>query len=300
MYRPTSNNFFTGAGLMCLGLIQAGVDVQQSVDLDKNAIRTMRMNPHYFKHRIIWDDVTQMLVMDQAESDMQVFTYPCTKYSTIGDIHGVRTGDELFLHAFRQFAIRQPEMYVVENVPGMKMFKVVMEAMTKLPGYYVHVFCPLDASLWLPQRRERLIIIGTKKPFNISHPSEAKQKPTIKSILEINPQIRVNKTVLSRLNGSYRDKPIIVDPDDSDAIAPCCVAHYAKDMGTRLVKDKNYPDGVRPFTIREYARLQGLPDDFILPDMNYAYKQIGNGVAVPVARWVGEQAIKYFNQNKVA
>lgn len=123
----------------------------------------------------------------------------------------------------------------------------------------------------------------------------ANQRPTVKSILEKDVSIRVNQTVLARLKGAYRDKPIIVDPEDSNAIAPTCVAHYAKDMGTRLVKDKNYPAGVRPFTIREYARLQGVPDDFILPDKNYAYKQIGNGVAVPMARWIGQQALKYFN-----
>jgi DNA (cytosine-5)-methyltransferase 1 len=45
----------------------------------------------------------------------------------------VRTGDDLFLHFFRHVAIRRPELYVVENVPGMRKFPVVMEAMTKLP-----------------------------------------------------------------------------------------------------------------------------------------------------------------------
>src|SRR5256714_15579930 len=94
-----------------------------------------------------------------------VATYPCTKYSPIGDIHGVRTGDDLFLHFFRHVAIRRPELYVVENVPGMKKFPVVMEAMTKLPDYYVHVECPVKSSTWLPQKRDRLIIIGSRRSF---------------------------------------------------------------------------------------------------------------------------------------
>jgi DNA (cytosine-5)-methyltransferase 1 len=295
MYIPTANSFFSGAGLMDIGLMQAGVKINQSVDLDKRAVKCMQMNAHYFSHRIVWDDVKEMTVLDQPQSDIQVFTYPCKKYSLIGEIHGVRTGDELFLHALRNIAIGQPEMYVVENVPGMKQFRVVMEAMTMLPGYYVNIFCPMDAALWLPQRRERLILIGTKRPFNISAPSAASNIPTIKSIIEKGAIIRVNDTVIARLNGEYRDKPIIVDPDDLNSIAPTCVAHYAKDMGTRLLKDLSYAHGVRPFTIREYARLQGIPDDYILPDMNYSYMLIGNGVAVPKARWVGEQAIKYFN-----
>src|SRR6185503_1910127 len=161
---PTVKSYFSGAGLMDIGLMQAGLNVIQSVDLDKRAIEAMHMNPQYFSHRIVWDDVKEMTVLDQPKSDIHVFTYPCKKYSLIGEIHGVRTGDELFTHALRHIAIEQPEMYVVENVPGMKHFRVVMEAMTKLPGYYVNIFCPIDASIWLPQKRERLILIGTKKP----------------------------------------------------------------------------------------------------------------------------------------
>jgi DNA (cytosine-5)-methyltransferase 1 len=61
------------------------------------------------------------------------------------------------------------------------------------------------------------------------------------------------------------------------------------------VKDKNAKHGVRPFTIREYARLQGVPDDYIFPDKRSSYKIIGNGVPVPMARWVGMQAMRYFN-----
>lgn len=292
---PTAKSYFSGAGLMDLGLMQAGVNVIQSVDLDKRAIRTMHMNRKYFNHRILWEDVKEMTVLDQPKSDIHVYTYPCKKYSLIGEIHGIRTGDELFTHAFRHFALEQPEMYILENVPGMKHFKVVMEAMTKLPGYYINIFCPLDAKLWLPQSRERLIIIGTKKPFYISEPTQATLRPTIKSILEKDVQIELNESVIARIKGEYRDKPIIVDPENKDSIAPTCVAHYSKDMGTRLVKDKNYQYGVRPFTVREYARLQGVPDDYILPNKNYAYELVGNGVAVPKARWIGEQAIKYFN-----
>lgn len=296
MYKPTANTFFSGAGLMDIGLIQAGIKVQQSVDLDKRAVNTMRLNPQYHNHRVLWDDVTNMTVNDQPDADIFAFTFPCKKYSLIGEIHGVRTGDELFLHALRFVALKQPEMYVVENVPGMKFFPVVMEAMTKLPGYYVTVLCPLNASLWLPQNRERLIIIATKKPFHIQAPSVSTLKPRIKDIIEKGVDIRINPTVIARMNGEYRDLPIIVNPDDDSAVAPCCVAHYSKDMGTRLVKDASYKGGVRPFTVREYARLQGVPDDYIFPNKTYAYELIGNGVAVPKARWMGEQAIKYFNQ----
>lgn len=295
MYRPTAKGYFSGAGGMEIGLMQAGVSMKQSLDLDIDAIACMNSNAHYFNHSILHTDIKNVTVLSQEQSDIVVGTYPCTKYSAIADIHGARTGDDLFLHFFRHIAIERPEMYVVENVPGMKKFKVVMEAMTKLPDYYVNVFCPIDAANWLPQRRKRLILIGTRKPFFIQAPTESNNKLRLKDILERNPDVEMPDYVISRINGKYRDKPIVVDPEQPKAIAPTCVAHYAKDLGTRLVKDKNSKYGVRPFSVREYARLQGFPDDFHFENKRTSYKLIGNAVPVHMGRWVGQQAIKYFN-----
>jgi DNA (cytosine-5)-methyltransferase 1 len=295
MYTPTAKGYFSGAGLMEIGLMQAGIKMLQSLDLDPVATQCMHSNPHYFPHTILTECIKSKRVLDQPKSDIIVGTYPCNKYSAIADIHGTRTGDDLFLHFFRHIALEQPEMYIVENVPGMKKFKVVMEAMTKLPNYYVNVFCPIKASYWLPQKRDRLILIGTKKPFFITPPNEVENKPRLKQLLEVNVDVPMPDYVHARLKGKYRDKPIIVDPDIPGAIAPTCVAHYAKDLGTRLVKDKQSLYGVRPFTIREYARLQGVPEDFHFTNQLSSYKLIGNGVAVPMARWVGKQAVRYFN-----
>lgn len=295
MYRPVAKGYFSGCGGLEIGVMKAGVEVIQSLDIDPEATACMKMNPQYFSHSILTKDIKDMTVLDQIGTDIILGTYPCTKYSAIADIHGTRTGDDLFLHFFRHIAIEQPEMYVVENVPGMRKFKVVMEAMTKLPGYYMNIFCPLDASNWLPQKRQRLILIGTRKPFYIQAPSQVSTRPSIKDILEPNAEIVLNPSVIARINGEYRDKPIVVDPDSSGAIAPTCVAHYAKDMGTRLVKDNRSEYGVRPFTIREYARLQGFPDDFQFENKRSAYRLIGNAVAVDMGTWIGDQAMKYFN-----
>jgi len=294
MYHPLANDYFSGCGGLCLGVQRAGVRVQQSMDLDEKATDTMRMNPHYFGHEIITGDITGKLVLDQPDADIHFFTYPCTKYSPIGDIHGVRTGDELYLHALRHIALKQPEMYVLENVPGMKKFPIVMEAMTQLPNYYYSIFCPLETTTWLPQRRSRLIVFATKKPFSISEPRPS-LRPRLKDLLEKEPEIHIPKCLVARMNGEYRDLPIIVDPDLPGAVAPTCVAHYMKDLGTRVVKDKNSPVGVRPFTKREWARLQGFPDDMMFKDDGYTYKLVGNAVPVHMGNWIGEQCIKYFN-----
>lgn len=101
--------------------------------------------------------------------------------------------------------------------------------------------------------------------------------------------------VIRRIRGEYRDLPIIVDPSKPDAIAPTCVAHYSKDLSTRLVKDKKSKYGLRPFSIREYARLQGFPNDFIFENKRSSYRLIGNAVPVDMGKWVGDVAMKYFN-----
>jgi DNA (cytosine-5)-methyltransferase 1 len=298
MYKPTAKGYFTGAGGMEIGMLQAGIDVRQSLDLDLDAIECLKFNTKYFDHKVLYQDIKDIRVLNQEKTDVIIGTYPCAKYSTIADIHGTRTGDDLFLHFFRHIAIEQPEAYVVENVPGMKKFQVVMEAMTKLPGYYVNVICPVDALNWLPQTRKRLIIIGTKKPFLISTPQASNSRIRMKDIIERDPIYDMPDYILNRINGKYRDQPIIVDPDQPGSFAPTCVAHYAKDMGTRLVKCKNAEYGLRPFSVREYARLQGFPDDFYFPEKRSSYKLIGNAVPVHMGRWAGGELMKYFNRGQ--
>lgn len=286
---PTVNSYFCGAGLMDIGLLEAGITINQAFELDPDACKTYR---HNLGDHVKQCDITQELVLEQDSCDGMVFTYPCTKYSTIADIHGTRTGDELFLHALRHLAIARPEFYAVENVPGMRAFPIVMEAMSKLPDYYVQIFCPIKSETWLPQRRHRLIIIGTRRPFSI-RPPENTRPVSLADILEAEPRVTIPKAIKTRMAGGYRDLPIISDPEKGD-IAPTCVAHYAKDKSTRLVADKRFPLGVRPYSVREYARLQGVPDSFEFPVSDTAaYRQIGNGVSTPVGRWLGSELKRY-------
>ena len=287
-----ANSYFSGAGLMDIGLGLGGLTVQQSFEIDAKCCATARDN---FKHEVVECDVTQKLVEKEKPCDVMVATYPCTKYSTIADIHGTRSGDDLFLHFFRHVAIQRPEVYVIENVPGMRKFPVVMEAMTKLPDYYVSVFCPIESATWLPQKRARLIILGSRRPFAWRKP-EAGKKTTLADVLDEDPQVEVPAYVLKRLAGGYRDLPIISDPAKGD-IAPTCVAHYAKDVSTRMVADRRYQYGARPYSVREYARLQGVPDSFQFTGTDRdAYRMIGNGVSVPVGEWIGREVTRYFGR----
>lgn len=295
LYKPSAKGYFSGCGGMELGLTMSGISLIQSLDLDKDATDCMKVNNNYFNHCVLTADIKGLVVLEQPRTDIIVGTYPCTKYSSIADIHGTRTGDDLFLHFFRHIAIEKPEMYIVENVPGMQKFKVVMEAMTKLPDYYVNVFCPIDASIWLPQKRKRLILIGTKKRFIVSEPIQSKRRISLKDVIEKEPDIEMPDYIERRIKGKYRDYPIIVDPQNPNELAPTCVAHYSKDLSTRLVRDKNARHQLRPFSIREYARLQGFPDDFYFENKRKSYRLIGNAVPVDMGRWIGDVAMKYFN-----
>lgn len=284
------NSYFSGAGLFDIGLQEGGLNINRSYEIDPICCDTQRLN---FEHDVIQCDISQKLVLDDKGCDVMVGTYPCTRYSTAADLHGTRTGDELFLHFFRHIAIMKPEIYVVENVPGMRKFPVVMEAMSKLPDYYVSIFCPVNASVWLPQNRERLILIGSRRDFSWRAP-ESGHRVKLKDILEDCPDVKIPGYVYDRLRGKYRDRPIISDPSEDD-IAPCCVAHYSKDRSTRLVKDRAYPEGVRPYTVREYARLQGVPDRFTFAGSEaQQYKMIGNGVPVVFGQWIGREIKRYF------
>ena len=285
-----ANTYFSGAGLFDIGLSNAGIEIKNSYEIDKSCCKVQNRN---FSHNVIQSDISKKLVGIDTEADAMFFSYPCTKYSNIADIHGTRTGDELFLHAFRHMAIASPEIFVVENVPGMKAFPIVMEAMTKLPSYYVTTFCPINSNTWLPQNRKRLIIIGSKKPFNWREPKKG-SVIKLRDILEKNPRVSLPKAIKQRMNGVYRDLPIISDPNNND-IAPTCVAHYAKDKSTRLVTDKRFPMGVRPYSVREFARLQGVPDSFQFNCCDTdAYRMIGNGVSVPLGEWIGKEIKRYF------
>ena len=287
---PTANVYFSGGGLMDHGLREGGVRLGQSFEIDKACNETNRLNSD---HKVMDCDLQLKLVADESDCDVKVATYPCNKYADISAIHGCQTGDNLYLHFLRHLVLRPPEVYVLENVPGMRKFPVVMEAMTKLPGYYVMAFCPVSSEWWLPQRRNRLIIFGSRRPFNWRHPAP-RRRVKLSQIMERNPAMDIPAYVVERLRGAYRDMPIISDPERDD-IAPTCVAHYSKDLSTRLVRDRYARRQLRPYTVREYARLQGLPDTFKFAcGDRKAYQIIGNGVSVPVGRWIGRELRRYF------
>lgn len=85
MYTPTAKGYFSGCGGMEIVIMQAGVNVIQSLDLDIEATTCMKKNSHYFSHSILTVDIKNKTFLEQPESNIIVGTYPCTKYPAISD-----------------------------------------------------------------------------------------------------------------------------------------------------------------------------------------------------------------------
>lgn len=94
---------------MDLGMIEAGIDILESFEIDKRCCNTLRKN---FSHKVNEVDISKITVLDQQDADVYIATFPCTRYSTAADISSTRTGDELFLHFFRHIAIARPDRFM--------------------------------------------------------------------------------------------------------------------------------------------------------------------------------------------
>src|SRR4051812_45815500 len=118
------NTYFSGGGLFDIGVSEETGDVQQTFEIDPVCCATQRRN--FNGVQVNESDIRHKLALEEMPAHVKLFAWPCTRYSTAADIHGTRTGDELFLHAFRHTVLNPPDVFVAENVPGMKKFKVVM------------------------------------------------------------------------------------------------------------------------------------------------------------------------------
>jgi DNA (cytosine-5)-methyltransferase 1 len=199
---------------------------------------------------------------------------------------------------------------MLENVKNLvshdrgKTFKVIYNTLTKL-GYSVH-YKVLDGKYYVPQHRERIIIVGFNKDIfkgneKFEFPVLPEASKTIREILEEKPD---NKYTLSDKLWNYlqnyaakhkaKGNGFGYGLTDLNGISRTLSARYYKDGAEILIPQK----GINPrrLTPRECARLQGFPEKFIIPvSDNQAYRQFGNSVVVPLINAVAEQIIKVFN-----
>lgn len=184
---------FSGAGGLCLGLIEAGFDVLYSFDIDSKAIATINSNQAYFKGhkaevRNIYDinpqELLSSLNLQSGELDLFAGGPPCQGFS----IQRIGADTDKRNHLVEEYidkviAIR-PKMFILENVPGIEgkrghdLLHNVLAKVEKT-GYFIHEKT-LDAQEFgVPQRRRRVVIVGERKDhkaplFEYPQPSESR------------------------------------------------------------------------------------------------------------------------------
>ena len=240
--------------------------------------------------------------------DILVAGFPCQPFSIAGvskkNSLGMATGfadktqGTLFFDVCRIIAAKRPKAFMLENVKNLcshdkgRTFKVILEALDEL-DYSVH-FDILDGQKYVPQHRERIVIVGfdrqrygqdIKFDFELTPP---KHQPIVEEILEKNVDERYtlsDKLWLYLQNYALKHKAagngFGFGMAPLDGITRTMSARYYKDGSEILIPQVG--KNPRRLTPRECARLQGFPDTFKIPVSDtQAYKQFGNSVVVPL------------------
>lgn len=308
-------DLFAGIGGTRLGFWQTGaVNVVYTSEWDKFAQKT-----YFANYGDMPDgDITKVDENSIPDHDILVGGFPCVAFSQAGRKLGFEdTRGTLFFDIARIIKAKRPKAFLLENVKNLighdhgTTFSVIKKTLEDL-GYcvYYHVFAAKDFGV--PQHRERVYIVGFNKETvenwdKFCYPEEPKTKTRVGDILENLSSEEESKYILSDKlwQGHLRRKEEnekkgkgfgygIVTEDSlyTNTIS----ARYYKDGSEILVARKN--GNPRKITPREASRLQGFPDNFIIPVSDtQAYKQFGNSVAVPVVHAIAEQIIKVLDSN---
>lgn len=302
-------DLFAGIGGFRLGLQGIGGQCVFSSEWDRPAADTYYRNYgelpfgdiRKFSGESVSDQDLDKLIPDH---DVLAAGFPCQPFShagvsartAVGKEHGFKcnTQGTLFFDIMRIVSIKKPKVLFLENVKniqrhdGGRTFEIIKESIQDLG--YVFDFRIIDASVMVPQRRKRCYMVCVRKDLKteFAFPDFVGEPLALRTILEKNPDPIY--TISDRLwNGHIqrternlqRGTGFTAFTADLDKPSNTLVARYGKDGKECLVPQEG--KNPRFLTPRECARLQGYPDNFILPKSKTpAYKQFGNSVAVPV------------------
>lgn len=303
-------DLFAGIGGIRLGFEAAGGHCVFSSEFDENACRTYEAN--FGEHPS--GDITKIDAKDIPDFDILLGGFPCQAFSIIGKKEGFEneTCGTLFFEIERILKEKKPRAFMLENVRNLtahdkgKTFKIIRSHLEAL-GYTVYskVLNALDYGV--PQKRERIIIVGFKDfvMFSFPDPIPVSERKSLKDILEENVDDKyyvkdnIRNSRLMRLKDPNYPKPYISHENMAGSITPhpysSCLRAGAS-ANYILINDERRP------TEREMLRIQGFPDDFkVVVSYTNIKHQTGNSVAVPVIKAVACQmirALKEFELNK--
>lgn len=295
-------DLFAGIGGIRLGYQALGGKCVFSSEWDEAAAKTYEANFGVKPH----GDITQIAPKDIPDFDVLLAGFPCQPFSIIGDKEGFahETQGTLFFNIEKILIAKKPKAFMLENVrnltahDGGRTFRVIVEHLKKA-GYDVHYKVLNALDYGVPQKRERIIICGFRRPvaFEFPPPLPKDRRKTVADIIDpaadkdkslfVSPAIRTSR--LERLKDKNFPKPYISHENVAGSITPhdySCALRAGASANYILINDKRRPSP------REMLRIQGFPDDFkIVVNYGQIKHQTGNSVAVPVMRAVAERVV---------
>ena len=296
-------DLFAGIGGIRLGYQSLGGKCVFSSEWDKEAAKT------YFSNfgEQPFGDIQKIDPKDIPDFDVLLAGFPCQPFSIIGDKEGFRheTQGTLFFNIEKILLAKQPKAFMLENVrnltahDGGRTFKVILSHL-RSAGYDVHYKVLNALDYGVPQKRERIIICGFRKPvdFEFPPPIPKDKRKTVADIidkdaendksLKVRPAIRESR--LARLRDKDFPKPYISHENVAGSITPhaySCALRAGASANYILINDERRPSP------REMLRIQGFPDEFkVVVNYGQIKHQTGNSVAVPVIRAVAEKVVE--------
>lgn len=317
-------DLFAGIGGFRMAFQNLGGECVFSSEWDEQAKRT------YYENYgdVPFGDITKESTKNKIPKDFDILCagFPCQAFSLAGKRKGfAETRGTLFFDVAEILRRHQPKAFFLENVKGLaihdkgKTLETILNTLDEV-GYIVPDPQILNAMHYgVPQHRERIYIVGFRKDLGITkedfvYPERHKDIPCWLDVREEDPvpaKYYLSETYVATLRrhrarheaaGHGFGYKIIDDNAVANAIVcggmgrECNLVldFRQKDLTpTTHIKGEINKEGIRKMTPREWARLQGYPDNFkiVVADAS-AYKQFGNSVAVPAIQATAEQILK--------
>lgn len=306
-------DLFSGIGGFRLAMQGSGGHCVFSSEWDKDARKTYYANFGEYPE----GDITDISEKDIPDHDILCAGFPCQPFSLAGvsarqslnAAHGFacKTQGTLFFDVLRIIEEKRPKIVFLENVKNIishdkgNTFKVIKNAIKELG--YSFSYKIINAESYVPQKRVRCYMVclrDTDKEFIF--PENNGRALPLKSILETN--VDKKFTISDKLwaghqrrtkNNLARGTGFTAFCADINKPSNTIVARYGKDGKECLIPQNS--KNPRMLTPRECARLQGFPDNYIIPvAKTTAYRQFGNSVALPVIQAITTKIVTYLGE----
>ncbi|MCC5945461.1 MAG: DNA cytosine methyltransferase [Bernardetiaceae bacterium] len=321
-------DLFAGIGGFRLAFQNLGGKCVFTSEWDKYAQKTYEAN----FGEVPFGDITKRETKNSIPDNFDILCagFPCQAFSIAGRRGGFEdTRGTLFFDVAEIIKTKQPQAFFLENVKGLrnhdkgKTLATILHVLRKDLGYYVPEPRVINAkNFGVPQNRERIFIVGFHPKtgiHNFEYPEPTEESIAFKDIKEeqeVSVKYYLSDVYLNTLRkhkarherkGNGFGYEIIADEGIANAVV-CGGMGRERNLvyDDRLtnfepitnISGKVNREGIRKMTPREWARLQGFPDEFkIVVSDGQAYKQFGNSVAVPAIQATAEQIIKKLNLN---